>query len=83
MLVTKLFLKIFLVYIIPSPINHRNVSSNSFSASGIFSEPLHFWECLPVLLKDKLLGIKFLAHNFSSPQDPVDSLGSNCCRGNV
>ena len=64
MLVSKLFLNFFLLYIIPNPMNHWNVSSNRFSTSGIFSEPLHFWECLPVPLKDKLLGIKFLAHNF-------------------
>lgn len=68
-LVSKLFLNFFLVYIILNPMNHWNVSSNSFWTSGIFSEPLHFWECPPVPLKDKLLGIKFLAHNFS-PSKP-------------
>lgn len=69
LLVSKLFLNFFLVYIILNPMNHWNVSSNSFWTSGIFSEPLHFWECPPVPLKDKLLGIKFLAHNFS-PSKP-------------
>lgn len=61
----KIIFDFFLVYIIPNPANHWNVSLNSFSTSGIFSDPLHFWECLPVLLKDKLLVITFLAHNCS------------------
>jgi hypothetical protein len=63
MLVSKLVLTIFSLYIIPNPLNHWNLSSNSFSISGMVSESLHFWECLPVLLKDKLLFKTILAHN--------------------
>lgn len=65
------FWDFFLVYIIPNPMNHWNVCSNSFSTCGIFSEPLHFWECPPVPLKDKLLGVKFF-HRNSPPT-------SKCC----
>lgn len=44
-----------------------------FQLVRVIGRPLHFWECLPVLLKDKSLAVMILGHN--SPQDLGESFG--------
>lgn len=66
-----IFWNLFLVYVTPNPMNHWNASSNNFSTSGIFSEPLGFWECLHAPTEIQIAGCDFLSSSLPLPSQAL------------